>query len=646
MPQLFKRKAVIRPGIYSSRSDPSQNSQSARLSTPFAPPVYAPLMLPPASRTLLSLALFTHLTVTPAKPPAELRVGNAGHAFDHLGNLGEQAQAAIASGATILYATGIGADGYSGLPSPPELKQHIQSSKQYAVSSKRDGATLLIGYVCATSIVGLNRFDQNWPPEFRARFKSPPTHWRQQDRQGQPLRSWYGGDYEPACMNHPDWREYERQIVRWQLEGGHDGIFFDNPTVHQQGCFCPHCMLGFTHFLRTENIAVPDTRLDAVRTLATERPKDFLRYRATIGRDFLADMRRYARSIHPKALITCNNSLNSPEVFFSQSRGLGYNIFELSKAEDFVVVEDMATQPRVLPDGRILEYGPIYRQLHAISHGKPVVAVTIAEADYHTPARLMRLAMAEAVAHNASYLSWPTWPIVERARMASEVRPQADLFRTYERWLNDTQPRRDAILLLPFQRWVETNTCVASQLAKILTRSNIQYEVLSEQDWTLKNFTRTRKTLPLVICESPDVLSPKHQNLLGRFEKRGGKVLFANQPDWMRQLSNDPFHPSVTLEGPHTLRAVVRDADRGTLLHLYNLNIGKISSFHDHLIPAESVRAQCWVPNKTIRSVTALTADPTATAGKLKFEVVREKNGCLVIFELARVDISTLIVME
>lgn len=597
-------------------------------------------------RALLGLALSTHLTITQGTPPPELRVGIAGHAFDHLGNLGEQAEAAIASGATILYATGLGGDGYSGLPAPAELKQRIQSSKRYSESSKRNGASLLIGYICATSIVGLNRFDQNWTPEFRARFKSPPAHWRQQDRQGQPLRSWYGGDYEPACMNHPDWREYERQIVRWQLEGGHDGIFFDNPTVHQHGCFCPHCMHGFIRYLRAENIAVPDTRLDAIRALAIERPKDFLRYRATIARDFLAEMRQYARSIQPKALITCNNSLNSPEVFFSQSRGLGYNIFELSKAEDFVVVEDMATQPRILRDGRILEYGPLYRQLHAISHGKPVVAVTIAEGDYHTPARLMRLAMAEAVAHNASYLSWPTWPDLERTRMASEVRPQANLFRMHERWLNDTQPRRDAILLLPFQRWAETNTCVASQLARILTRSNIQYEVLAEEAWTLKNFTQTKSTLPQVICESPDVLSPKHRTILDRFERRGGKVLFANQPDWMRQFYRDPFHPSVTLEAPHTLRAVVRDADHGTLLHLYNLNIEKISSFQDHLNPVESVRVRCRIPKKTIRSVTALSADASVTTGTLKFEVVREKEGCVVLFELPRVEISTVVVVE
>ena len=36
--------------------------------------------------------------------------------------------------------------------------------------------------------------------------------------------------------------------------------------------------------------------------------------------DFLTDIRTRARKTHPSALITCNNSLNSPDAFFSQIR--------------------------------------------------------------------------------------------------------------------------------------------------------------------------------------------------------------------------------------------------------------------------------------------------------------------------------------
>ena len=54
---------------------------------------------------------------------------------------------------------------------------------------------------------------------------------------------------------------------------------------------------------------------------------------------------------------------------FAQCRTYGYDIHTLSRAEDLVVVEDMASQPRVLADGRVVEYGAVYEMLRAIARG-------------------------------------------------------------------------------------------------------------------------------------------------------------------------------------------------------------------------------------------------------------------------------------
>jgi hypothetical protein len=336
-----------------------------------------------------------------ADPPPELRLGRADHAFDHLGAFGEQAATAVASGATVIYATGFGSMGYSGWPPANEAAVALKHIRAYNRDARAHGVELILGYVCATSIRQLDSFDKNWPDDFRRTLNTPPAEWRQCGRDGQPLASWYGGDYSPACMNNPDWRAYEKFVVRQQLEAGHDGIFFDNPTVHAEGCYCPHCMEKFAAFVKQDKRPRTDDRLAMLRRLAADRPQDFLRFRATTARDFLADMRAYARTINPNALVACNNSLNSPQVFYSQCRTYGYNIQEMSRALDLVVVEDMATQPRVA-DGRFIEYGSVYKLLRAISHEKPLVAVTLAEGDYHTPPHLVRLAMAEAAGHGAS----------------------------------------------------------------------------------------------------------------------------------------------------------------------------------------------------------------------------------------------------
>ncbi len=77
-----------------------------------------------------------------AEGPRELRVGLAGHAFDHLGNLGEQAEAAAASGANIIYATGLGAVGCSGLPPTEDLALQRRAASDYTRRAKSRGIRL------------------------------------------------------------------------------------------------------------------------------------------------------------------------------------------------------------------------------------------------------------------------------------------------------------------------------------------------------------------------------------------------------------------------------------------------------------------------------------------------------------------------
>jgi hypothetical protein len=75
-----------------------------------------------ANRLLSTLASAALLVcgVVPARAadaqPDAFAVGVAQHAFDHLGAIGEQADAVAASGGNIIYATGCGGVGYAGLP--------------------------------------------------------------------------------------------------------------------------------------------------------------------------------------------------------------------------------------------------------------------------------------------------------------------------------------------------------------------------------------------------------------------------------------------------------------------------------------------------------------------------------------------------
>ncbi len=582
------------------------------------------------------------------KPSPRLRVGVAVHAFEHLGDIGHQAEGAAAAGANLIYA-GFGGASYNGLPAPAEFKKLCQDEAAYVRAARKKGIETAIGYICATSIVGLETFDKNWTPEFRARFKSPPAGWRQQDRNGRPLPSWYGGAYHPACMNNPDWRSYERFMVQATIEAGYDGIFFDNPTVHPDGCFCPHCLAAFAGFLATEGQRPVDRSVEGLRRTAAARPADFLRFRATVAPGFLSEMRAFAKSLKPGALVTCNNSLNSPDALFSQIRTYGYDISQLSQAEDYVLVEDMKSQPRVLADGRVVEYGPTYSLLQAVGQGRPLAAVTIADDDYHTPPNLVRLAMAEAAANRASYVLWAAWPEAERPKMIAAVRPQVELLRRHAGLLNETRPRRDVALFLPFRRWLEGDRCVPSELAAELVRRNIPFEAVSEEGFGADQLAPAR----VLLVESLSVLTPAEAAAAREFERRGGKVIEAEETgasrpardgaSWPDRLTAALGAPSLTVDGPATVRAYAHDQPDRTIVHLLNLNVRRLSSFEDAVTPAGVPRVRVRVPFAKVRSVTSHTADERTAKGRLNFVSRPFEKGAEVEFTVDRLEIAAII---
>jgi hypothetical protein len=586
-------------------------------------------------RLLIAFAIIAFVQPALAIDPHAFDVGIAEHAFDHLDVFSDQAPTAAASGSTIIYGTGLGAS-YTGLPAPDEMQAIQSKTTDYLKTARADGIQVPIGYICATSIVDLPKFDRNWTPEFRAQFKTPPAKWLQVDRHGKPLVSWYGKPYEPACMSNPDWRAYEKDIVRLQLQAGFDGIFFDNPTVHPKGCYCEHCMHAFAKYLNLKD----EPSLEDMRKMADARHEDFLKFRATIASSFLKEIRDYARTIKPGAIITCNNSLNAPHVFYNQAVNYGYNIYEMSKVEDLVVVEDEHTQPRTNSTGVVVEYAPVYECLTSISHHKPVVAINLADGDYHTAPELVRLAMAEAVAHNCSYLSWPCWPENQRKRMAQTIRPEADFLHENTALLNNARPRADVTLFLPFRLWTKNPHCVALNNATALSANNIQYQVVCEDDLiqTLRENPNT-----ILLAEHDAFLTPEEKQAVKHFESAGGKVVWtALDKNWIGACQRLAKSPGVKLKAPRAVRVVVRDTQNATVVHVLNLEVQKVNSFEDKVKPAENVSLDISVPMSSVKSVRALSADADATKGTIPFK----QNGNVVHVELPRIVLSTMLVVE
>ena len=65
-----------------------------------------------------------------------------------------------------------------------------------------------------------------------------------------------------------------------------------------------------------------------------------------------------------------------------------------------------------------------------------------------------------------------------------------------------------------------------------------------------------------------------------------------------------------------------------SIIHLYNLNVQRLSSFDDKVTPATNIKIALLAPFQKIKTVRLDSADPAAAAGKLPFteEEVDGKN--------------------
>ncbi len=150
-----------------------------------------------------------------------------------------------------------------------------------------------------------------------------PFDWLVVDKKGRFLPGSCGG-YTPdyfkplhryrACINHPDWAEWHRRLVRMAADVGYDGCFVDN--VDPDPCFCRYCKDAFRDWLAanrdkdwvrrlTEGLEVDALALDGKQT-----PAELVRrWRLICTSEYLGKLRQAARTVKPGFTIFPNSSI-------------------------------------------------------------------------------------------------------------------------------------------------------------------------------------------------------------------------------------------------------------------------------------------------------------------------------------------------
>jgi hypothetical protein len=152
--------------------------------------------------------------------------------------------------------------------------------------------------------------------------------------------------------------------------------------------------------------------------------------------------------------------------------------------------------------------------------------------------------------------------------------------------------------------------------------------------------------LPVLLVESLAVLNPAEKEAVDIFEKNGGRVVAADKAEWLKLVQESVARPSLKLQAPATVRAVMRDQPTRTMVHLLNLNVQRLSSFEDKVTPASDIKLKVRVPFMAARDVTVHTADEHGTSGPVKFTSTPDGDGSILKVAVPRLDISAIVVID
>jgi len=221
------------------------------------------------------------------------------------------------------------------LLSPEALAERIENIRRTLKRYHDIGIGEILPYISYHTLSGDHEkrkgfwgFYDNWTTYTRWAGPRPardPFDWLVVDVHGKFVGGSCGG-YSPdyyaplhryrACINHPDWAEWHRHLVRMIAEVGYDGCFVDN--CHPDSCYCRHCKAAFRKFLDenrdlywvrrlTEELDVNNLRLDS-----PDVPAELVRRaRLLRTRDHLGMLREAGRQVNSNFTIFPNGNSTS-----------------------------------------------------------------------------------------------------------------------------------------------------------------------------------------------------------------------------------------------------------------------------------------------------------------------------------------------
>ena len=249
------------------------------------------------------------------------------------------------------------------LLSPGQLEDRIQTIQLMLARYHGIGIPEIVPYISYNTIAGDHEkrlgfwsfFDQ-WEKYYQwagPPLQHDPFDWLVLDKKSRFVGGACGG-YSPdyyaplhryrVCINHPDWAEWHRRLIRMIAEVGYDGCFVDNSG--SDVCYCRYCQKEFKKFVQ-ESQNIPWVKrmtgrfdLEQIALDSRDLPEELAqRWRWLRARDHLGSLREEGRKIRPGFTIFPNhNRIESALIVGEKSDRL---MFESVSIPGFYVPDEL-----------------------------------------------------------------------------------------------------------------------------------------------------------------------------------------------------------------------------------------------------------------------------------------------------------------
>lgn len=411
---------------------------------------------------------------------------------------------------------------------PPEIEEPDWHSFAQAVQIYHKLGIKVSGYVQSSNCAYLGSFKDK--------------DWYALDPHGHKIH-YYTGRYM-TCLNHQGWRDQVKERVKFIIETGADGVFWDNPwvggvgeewrgaIVGNIGCYHPESQKAYQ--------AACGEPIPLVLDLKDPRTQHYLQWRGEQVTAALQDWADYARSLKPDVLISANN-------FDTFNRNalveVGMDFPAMAQVQDVMLIENFA-MPRLLSTGGVVSNAAVIGAAQQLANDKPVSTVTYEHGiGFETvwSARVFARNIAEASAMNAPLVVKGTEFLYRKSftlLIHHRYRPQHQMIQQYNDWLaehagwiSDRQPTSPLAIYHPYQAMLFDRARIEPYFygaCETLFYAGLPFRIVGqEQAW---DCVRT-----LIVPPGTD---PVLDERLIEFAKHGGKIIPLGQgrADAMRPL--------------------------------------------------------------------------------------------------------------